>query len=105
MRKTWTGRDVLGKLSLKTLNQPVVGSYSFGDMSVRPQFHCASVRLERIADKSTETPVVIGATGQTTGWNSAFLYDGGNISGGFVITRPSPFLEQKLILTPRVLRL
>ena len=84
--KTWTGRDVLGKLSLKTLNQPVVGSYSFRDMSVGGglNFIAASVRLERIADKSTETPVVIGATGQTTGWNSAFLYDGGNISGGFV---------------------
>jgi long-chain fatty acid transport protein len=83
---TWKGRNVLTKSRLATMNQPLVGSYSFGDFSVGGgvNFIAAQVTLENYADKNLGVKANLGGKGTATGWNASALYDAGNIAAALV---------------------
>jgi long-chain fatty acid transport protein len=76
----WFGRDVLTRLELRTLNQPIVGAIRFGDLSVGGgvNFISAQVELEREVSTGGGIPAKLGGSGSTSGYNFSVLYDQGN---------------------------
>jgi long-chain fatty acid transport protein len=77
----WAGRDVLTKLRLVTLNQPLVFARKSGDFAYGGglNFIAASVLLERqvVYNGSDSFKATLGGKGSAMGVNGALLYDKG----------------------------
>ena len=80
----WAGRDVLTRLKVATLNQPLVVAGRFGDFSIGGglNFYAAHIELERevIYSGTDSFSVTLGGKGTANGYNASVLYDGGTIA-------------------------
>jgi len=80
----WAGRDVLTRLKVATLNQPLVVSGRFGDFSIGGglNFYAAHIELERevIYSGNDSFSATLGGKGTANGYNASVLYDGGTIA-------------------------
>ena len=82
----WAGRDVLTKLKLATLNQPIVFARQSGDFSYGGgiNFIAAQVLLERevVYNGTDSFTATLGGKGNTMGVNGSLLYDKGTWAVG-----------------------
>ena len=80
----WAGRDVLTRIKLATLNQPIVVAGRFGDFSVGGglNFYAAHIELDQevIYSGTDSFSVTLGGKGTANGYNASILYDGGTIA-------------------------
>jgi len=81
--KEWAGRDVLTRIKVATLNQPLVVAGRFGDFSIGGglNFYAAHIELEREVNYDGNVfSVTLGGKGTANGYNASVLYDGGTIA-------------------------
>ena len=84
----WEGQDVLTKIKLNVLNQPVVFAQKLSDnlaIGGGINFLAANILLEQVIEDETidvEVPATLGGTATATGANFAVYYQRGNWSAG-----------------------
>ena len=71
----WAGRDVLTRIKLATLNQPIVVAGRFGDFSLEEElnFYAAHIELDQevIYSGTDSFSVTLGGKGTANGYNAS----------------------------------